>query len=200
MTSHNLIDDLRAYFSYDPETGQVSRKVANGRWKAGQSVGGIDSKGHCQIRFRGRLYLAHRLIWVLHYGRWPEGEIDHINRDRSDNRIANLRECSHRENSRNRGVYASNTSGVSGVSWYGKLNKWVAYIRAGNKRTHLGYFENKDDAIKARRDAERTLFADFRPQHGVQFHNPELGGASSSPRQTRKSGGGAHSLRVVTGT
>jgi len=161
----DFVERLRSALSYDPETGVfIWRKFRGCRAIVGSEAGTIDSKGHRQIRFEMRLIGAHRLAWIISHGRLPDGEIDHINRIRSDNRLCNLRECSHSENCRNRGIYSSNTSGVAGVSWYPKLGKWVAYIRAGAKRKHLGYFAEKDDAIAARAAAERDLFGSFAPE------------------------------------
>jgi hypothetical protein len=163
---------LRAAIDYDADAGTFSWKVFRGHTaKPGSLAGTLDSKGHRQIRFEGRLHLAHRLAWVMVNGKWPVGEIDHVNRVRDDNRIANLRECSHAENSQNRGTYSSNTSGVTGVSWFPKYGKWVAYIRAG-KRRHLGYFETFEAAVAARKAAEIDLHA-FSAKQGVILTNPE---------------------------
>ncbi|UOF81797.1 endonuclease [Caudoviricetes sp.] len=155
---------LRDALTYDSTTGEFRWTIWRGaNAKAGSIAGGTDSKGHRQIRFEMKLYGAHRLAWVMTHGRWPDQELDHINRDRSDNRLLNLRECSHAENSKNRSIYSSNTSGIPGVSWYPKLNKWVAWITSDGKRKHLGYFANIGDAAAARQSAEAEIYGDFRP-------------------------------------
>jgi hypothetical protein len=160
--------ELRETLSYNPETGVFTwLKWRGAHAKAGSEAGATDSKGHRQIRFKMRLYLAHRLAWVMTHGRWPDREIDHINRNRSDNRLSNLRECSHRENSANRSMYKNNKSGVLGVCYYPKYQKWVAYIRADGRHKSLGYFDSLEDAEKARKDAEATFYGKFAPSNAA---------------------------------
>lgn len=163
--SAEWLSELRDTLHYDPDTGRFMwLKWRGAKARAGSEAGATDSKGHRQIRFKMKLYMAHRLAWVLSYGRWPEAELDHINRVRADNRLVNLRECSHRENSANRSVYKSNTSGVPGVSFYPKYGKWTAQIRVAGKAKGLGYFDNMDDAIRARNEAVRTHYGEFAPE------------------------------------
>ena len=89
---------------------------------------------------------------------------DHINRKRYDNRKANLRLCTQQLNMQNRSIGINNTSGVIGVSYSKKYNKWCAYINYFKKRIYLGYFDNKTDAIVARLKAEVEYFKEFAPQ------------------------------------
>lgn len=162
----NWLSRLHETLRYDPVTGDfIWLKWRGSTAKPGSIAGATDSKGHRQIRFEGRLYLAHRLAWLMVHGRWPNGEIDHINRVRSDNRIENLRECSHAENSKNSSTYRNNRSGHRGVCFYTKYSKWNAYIRANGRHKNLGYFENIEDAIAARIAAESIYYGDFRPIH-----------------------------------
>lgn len=88
---------------------------------------------------------------------------DHIDRNPLNNRKSNLRKATHKENLRNQSRSTRNTSGVVGVGWYERYNKWRAYIKT-NKRITIGYFENKDDAIRARLNAEVKYFGEFAPQ------------------------------------
>lgn len=97
----------------------------------------------------------------------PHQCIDHINKKKSDNRKKNLRYCSRIENDRNRGVYSTNNSGVTGVHFDKRRNRWVASITYNNKRIFIGRFYSKEDAIKARLEREVTLFGDFAPQKGL---------------------------------
>ena len=90
--------------------------------------------------------------------------IDHINRNRLDNRKSNLRVCTISENRRNSSLSRKNTSGISGVSWFKKTSQWRARITVDKKEIHLGCFSNKDDAIKARLLAEKKYFKEFSPQ------------------------------------
>jgi hypothetical protein len=88
---------------------------------------------------------------------------DHIDRNPLNNRRSNLRKATHKENSRNQSKSIRNMSGVVGVGWYKRYNKWVAYIKTDKRKT-LGYFDNKDDAIRARLNAEVKYFGEFAPQ------------------------------------
>lgn len=101
-------------------------------------------------------FLAHRVVLALHLGRWPS-LVDHINRNKSDNRICNLREASSLENRINRGLEHRNTSGITGVYWNKARQKWHAQIKRGNTRLHLCFSENLDEAISARRKAEKDF-------------------------------------------
>ena len=106
-----------------------------------------------QVRF------LHRLITNC-----PEDMIvDHINHDPLDNRISNLRVCTVHQNNMNTGQRCNTSSGVTGVSWYSQTNKWEAYISINGKRTRLGYFKTKEEAINARKQAEIEYFGEFAP-------------------------------------
>lgn len=93
---------LKELFSYDPETGVFLHLVGNRRIKRGASAVGITSRGYARVYILGRSYCAHRLAWLYVYGRWPLEELDHIDRNKLNNRIDNLREVTHYENILNR--------------------------------------------------------------------------------------------------
>ena len=112
----------------------------------------------------GKTCLAHRVAWALHCGAWPENEIDHINGNRHKNNIQNMRDVTHKVNSRNLAVPATNTSGIMGVSWHKQRKRWRADIKADKYHRHLGYFEKVEDAVAARKAAERDL--GFHRNHG----------------------------------
>lgn len=156
MTEDELLKLVRHHFNYDPITGVLSWLVPRAkRTPTGSRFGGINkNSGYRQGKFLNKSYQEHRLIWFIYYGKWPEGEIDHKNHDRSDNRLQNLRDVPRIHNSRNQKMHKVNSSGKMGVSWYKPKQKWVARIRDGKKDVYLGYFINLDDAIKAREDAE----------------------------------------------
>ncbi len=136
-------------FSYDPETGFVTRAVSTGNVKAGSVADTRNDRGYLVVHALGRRTKVHRLAWLLHYGDWPQGEIDHINRDKADNRITNLRVVSRAENCRNRGLRRDNISGVTGVTWRPDLKRWRATISAGGRIKHIGHFDTVEAASAA---------------------------------------------------
>jgi len=148
--------DWGYYFAYNPDTGKLHWKVK--RYKKAIQVGdeaGSYTGKYAQVGLLGDVWLIHRVIWCIVYGSIPvEKEIDHIDRDPSNNKLENLRIVSRRENSFNRGRPANNTSGVIGVGWCKQTEKYKATIRVKSKLIHLGYFEDKKDAIAARKEAK----------------------------------------------
>ncbi len=98
---------------------------------------------------------AHRVAWVVYYGKWPKGQIDHINGDRADNRIGNLRDVNSSKNSRNSKMKSNNTSGHNGIYWYERYGKWQVSGGADGRKKHIGYFEDLEDAIAARAEFNR---------------------------------------------
>jgi hypothetical protein len=148
--------DLLKVLDYQPETGSFVWKVSYGPANKGDIAGRENNDGYIQIGVSGKRYQAHRLAWLYFYGRWPTGQIDHVNRSRSDNRILNLRECNQSENMQNR-VTTTNVSGVLGVVWNKKSKKWRAQITAYGKHYYLGVFSSIDDAQAARIAAQKQL-------------------------------------------
>jgi hypothetical protein len=151
------------FLDYNPETGKFiwkwrDRKHFKSDWSwkksntefAGKVAGRVQKKNkYREIGVNGKVYLAHRLAWVLHYGVWPEDQIDHINNDRADNRIENLREATRTQNNRNKSSAKGSTSKYLGVSWNKKSNKWRAEIRVDGKDYYLGLFTVEEDAARA---------------------------------------------------
>lgn len=111
----------------------------------------------------GKSYLAHRIAWKIEYGQEPDC-IDHINGDRSDNRICNLRSVSASENTRNTKIYKTNNSSACGVYWHKVAKKWAASIGAKSRRVNLGLFSDLADAVNARKAAELSL--GYHENHG----------------------------------
>lgn len=121
-------------------------------------------KGYLLGRIHSMYFSAHRVVWALHHGAWPTMFIDHINGNPADNRIENLRDVSNSENARNAKTYSTNTSGRTGVHYQTALQKYAAYIRIADRKLHLGFYDNLDDAIAARVTAERAH--GFHENHG----------------------------------
>lgn len=157
-------------FDYNAATGEVTRRVTVGyQAKAGDIAGytaGADP--HLRIGIAGKLYLLHRVIWLMVYGEWP-GEVDHINGDASDNRLVNLRDVTHEENGRNQRLRSNNQSGALGVCWHKGSRKWRAVIVVNNKQIHIGMFADKVDAMAARKSAEKKY--GFHNNHGRQHES-----------------------------
>ena len=148
---------LRALLDYCPETGILTRRVrANGRQMSGWRVGTIIG-GYLKVMLDGRRYACHRLVWLYVYGVWPCGDLDHINGQKFDNRIANLREATRAENVACGPRRRDNTSGEKGVCFHRATQKWIVQVR--NK--HVGLFESKANAITASRLARCLEFGVF---------------------------------------
>lgn len=114
--SPKQIPDVRDRFAYDSQTGAITRKTSQGRWKAGEQVGYVNKRGYLVVQLgKNNLVYGHRLAWFLHYGEQPPHTLDHINQDKSDNRIANLRAVDNSENIMNGPIRKDNTTGVRGV-------------------------------------------------------------------------------------
>ncbi|MBA4754598.1 MAG: HNH endonuclease [Sphingobium sp.] len=156
---------LRSLFDYDNESGCLSYRLRdnprfNKAW-AGKIAGHMTNRGYVQIYLDGRKIWAHRAIWKMFHGYDPR-EIDHINGNKSDNRLSNLREVDRTQNNINIKRRTKNSSGVTGVHWSKVASKWVAQIIVDKKTKYLGQFPTKLEAIAARRGAERALgYHDF---------------------------------------
>ena len=160
-TNELTAEKLRELLHYEPATGIFTWKVSTGpRVKAGDVTGCQSGGGYLEIKLQNRRYQAHRLAWLHVYGNWPKDQIDHVNRVRTDNRISNLREVSHKQNNQNRGKPSNNTSGHPGVCWHKQNSKWVARIMHNYKPIHLGRFTDIEEAIAARKAAEKFYWAD----------------------------------------
>lgn len=148
---------LRECLDYDQDTGVFIWKISRQSVHIGKEAGAKDSKGYLLIGVDGILYRAHRLAWLHFYGVWPSVDVDHINRVKHDNRIANLREATPSQNQQNISIKKNNKSGYRGVCWNARLEKWVAQICAHGKRRHLGCFTSAESAYEAYLAAAKTL-------------------------------------------
>jgi hypothetical protein len=163
---------LHECFELDADTGTLiwkkrplhhfkttkGQKVANTRC-AGKEAGLLDlSRGYYRLKITWNgvysQWKKHRVVWAMHYGQWPTKMLDHIDGNKENNAITNLREVTVQENARNRRIYTNNTSGHIGIVWDSQVNKWRARIGVGGKRIGLGAYPNIEDAIAARQAAE----------------------------------------------
>ena len=148
---------LKELLHYSPDSGIFTWKLSTARCIKPGDIAGCKSLGYIRIRIDGKIYQAHRLAWLYHYGEWPKYGLDHINRIKDDNRIENLRDVDQYENMRNTGNPSDNTSGIKGISWHKKANKWMARIAVNGKDKHLGLYKSFHNAVCARHVAETCL-------------------------------------------
>lgn len=142
-------DRLREILAYAPETGVFTWKVRmspNSRQKVGD-IAGVRTDRYVRIGIGNRLFHAHRLAWLHTYGAWPKFRIDHENRDKSDNRIGNLRDIDGFGNCQNVGANSRNKCGVKGVCLVGR--KWRAMIHSRGKNIFLGMHDTLEEAAQA---------------------------------------------------
>jgi len=159
MTARSIdVERLRAVFAYDPDTGVFTRRLAlAARSRVGEIVGSRHQHGYIVMRMDRVSYNAHRMAYAYVYGDIPVGyDIDHINGDRADNRLCNLRLATRSQNLQNqRGPHKDSTTGVRGVTPYGQ--RYVAQIMVDGKNKHLGVCDTVAQAAALRTDAERRL-------------------------------------------
>lgn len=125
----------------------------------------VDAYGHLYGRIFNKSIYAHRAVFALTSGAWPEHEVDHINGVPGDNRPANLRDVNHQENLRNMKLSKANTSGATGVTFNRRRQKWMAHMTVDGVYQHLGYHVDKGAAIAAR--ATASALTGFHTNHGV---------------------------------
>tara|TARA_R110000782_G_scaffold235628_1_gene321660 strand:+ start:173 stop:640 length:468 start_codon:yes stop_codon:yes gene_type:complete len=143
---------LKSILEYNKSTGVFLWKKCRNRI-LGSVAGTIDNKGYRRIGINKSYKRAHALAWFYVYGEWPKSQLDHINRNRDDNRIDNLRDVTSQQNSRNR-TPSINKFGVIGLSWCRKSNKFYSRITVDRKTKYVGYYASMLDAICARKSAE----------------------------------------------
>ena len=160
--------EVAKLFTYDRETGVLYWRIRNSNrtrrsYVAGSSKGNND--GYRQVGIKGKVYLVHRIIMMLCFGHIPENaEIDHINHMRDDNRLANLRFATQRENLRNQSVSSKSTTGATGVYFSKSRNKFIAQIKVNRQVHYLGCYNTLEEAAAAR--AEANLKFNFHNNHG----------------------------------
>jgi hypothetical protein len=149
-------EEIKRLLNYDPDTGKFTWKITvNSRAPAGSVAGCINPDGYRQIRVAGIVYKAHRLAWLYVTGKFPLNGVDHINGDRMDNRIDNLRDVSHRENHQNTKFHRNGR--LFGTSFHKQSKKWEARIRVRDKRIYLGSFDTEQEAHKSYLDFLQRL-------------------------------------------
>ena len=179
MSSKDIsVFELRRLLDYDKETGLFTWKVSpwhhNCKFKKGDNAGDLNRRGYLTIKLIGIRYSSHRLAYLHTLGRWPEDQVDHDDQNKTNNKWANLVSCNNRYNHHNKPKQANNKSGVTGVIWKQDINKWISYITIKGKKTHLGSYKDKQEAINARLLSESQN--GYHPNHGKQSKSDNKNG------------------------
>ena len=156
--------ELLSLLSYDPSSG-VFRWRQSGKGRRVDLIAGSISKsdGYVYICIKYRKFSCARLAWLYVYGKMPDEEMDHINRIRSDNRLSNIRSCTRHQNAMNQKRRTDNSTGHSGV--YNDIRGgWRVWVHVEGKPRWIGRFPSFDDAVKARREAEKRHYGRFTPE------------------------------------
>lgn len=158
----------RELLAYDPLTGALTWRINSRTARRGTPAGVVRPRGTRQVQIDGHHYEVHRIIWLMQTGNWPDHLLDH--RDTygpkcdEGNKLENLRQATRADNAHNMSLYSNNISGVAGVGWHKAGGCWTAAIKYHGKRIWLGRFRSFDDAVSARKAAEREYFGEFAPQ------------------------------------
>jgi uncharacterized protein YeaC (DUF1315 family) len=161
-------EQLQSVLAYDPETGNFLWKTSNFLRNAGDIAGYITARGYRKMRVGKHVYYAHRLAWLNEYGKWPDGEIDHINHNKQDNRIQNLRSTDKKGNARNR--RCRNRTGYSGLRYSKATGCWKFYAAFPDGSRWNCIYQYKADAIARRRQILRQQ--GFHKNHGIRQLRP----------------------------
>lgn len=155
------------FIDYNPETGVFTWTKPRGRFSAlvGSRAGALREDGYRQIKINGKYIKEHRLAWYLTFGEWPPCEIDHIDGNRSNNAIANLRPATKADNAHNRRLNKNSSTGVKGVSLHKQTGKYQATIMIGRSSVYLGLYETLGEAEEVVKAERERLHREFH-NHG----------------------------------
>ena len=174
-------ETLRQLLMYEPQTGRLfwlprgqhlfrdtlgrtkehACAIWNARYASREAMTGVNNGGYRTGRLFGASTAAHRVVWAMEMGAWPCFDVDHINGDRGDNRIGNLREATRSQNLGNAKVRSDNTSGFKGVAWERRRKLWKSNITVEGRQRHLGYFDTAEEAHAAYCKAASIAFGEF---------------------------------------
>lgn len=158
------VQELREKFHYSPKTGSLTwraRKYSRG-YKGvlpGKEVGWPSVAGYMKVCINYKHYFLHRIIWALVYGEFPRGQIDHIDGDKANNRITNLREADPSQNCANRKLHSNNRHGMKGVT--PSYGRWTARVAFRGKRHHIGTFDTQQEAYAAYLNHAEKIHGEF---------------------------------------
>lgn len=162
--AERVLSRLNDLLLYDANSGNFIRKTSRGPAKAGRVAGTVTKYGYRIVTVDGQKYCAHRLVWLLHTGVWPSGDIDHIDGDKLNNRINNLRDVSRSVNQQNRNkILSNNTTGLLGVSYHKRAKSYRATIGLNKKSINLGHYRTAEEAHAAYMAAKQKLHEGYVP-------------------------------------
>ena len=151
------IETIKNIFEYkNGKLFYINKTHKFSKIKIGDEAGSLYSNGYLNVKLQNKRYGVHRLVFAMHNGYFPK-MLDHIDGNKLNNNIENLRPATRSENSSNRGLMTNNTSGIKGVAWHKTSNKWEASCQVNKKRVKIGYFDELSEAEKAVKS--------FREQH-----------------------------------
>lgn len=153
-------EELRRLLRYNEESGSFTWLVRRS-WRTGDIAGTVDKNGYRVISIGAKKLFAHRLAWLYVYGKLPTKGLDHINGDKQDNRIQNLREATVSQNMRNKGLDPKNTSGYKGVTWNKRRRCYTVQAGGGGKRVYLGFFADPKAASDAYQEFTKKHYGEF---------------------------------------
>ena len=154
---------LRKHFLYIPSTGEFVYRLPTKGKSIGEPFGRMGNHGYLNGNIGSKSYLVHRLIWLYLYGYMPE-QVDHIDHNRTNNRLDNLREVKGTDNQKNCSVSKNSSTKINGVSLHRQTGKYRAHIMVNRKQIHLGLFDTLEEATKAREQAD--IKYGFHSNHG----------------------------------
>ena len=152
------------HFDCSSRPPEVMAASWNARYAGKEAFTYLSDNGYLMGAIFGRSFRAHRVVFAMAYGRWPDGYIDHYSGHRTDNRPSKLRDVSYAENNRNVAIHSNNKSGYNGVWWSRQKSRWIAEILVSGKKVHIGSFVNVEDAAAARKSAD--AMHGFHANHG----------------------------------
>ena len=155
---------LKEYLIYDPDNGKFfwKKESLNKARKVGEEAGSYAGNGYSIICVENKRFSGHRLAWYFYYGEWPDFHIDHMDGDKQNNKINNLRKSNPSVNMKNRGLNKNNTTGYSGIQK--SRNKWRVRVRIDGKLLNFGTYDNIEDAVRVRNEV--YIEYGFHPNHG----------------------------------
>lgn len=159
------LEELHRKFDYEESTGVFTNKESYFKSHVGRVAGCLHHSGYRYVRINGVAYAEHRLAWLYVTGENPNGYIDHIDGNRSNNAFSNLRIATREQNNSNAKRRVDNKSGIKGIDWHNLCNKWQCRVQSGKKRITIGYYDSIEEATNAIKDYRETVHKEF-TNHG----------------------------------